>query len=119
MTVLLLLAYGAVLDVNDYKDMTLLHHAARSGHTETVGLLFDRIPISRRAQLLEAKDTNGRTALHRAAYHDYLDTVKFLLACGAVLDAKDKLGETPLSLAQRRGFSTVATFLLSLGTRGI
>lgn len=118
-TVLLLLTYGAVLDVNDYTKMTLLHHAARSGHTEIVGLLFDRIPISRRAWLLEAKDNRERTALHLAAYHDYLDTVKFLLACGAALEAKDKLGETPLSLSQKRGFSTVATFLLSLGTRGI
>lgn len=110
-TVLSLLAYGAVLDVNDSNGKTLLHYAARSGHTEIVGLLFDRIPISRRARLLEANDTNGRTALHLAAYHDYLDTVKFLLSCGASLETTDKLGKTPLSSAQQRGFSTVATFL--------
>lgn len=117
-TVLLLLTYGAVLDVNDSTDQTLLHHAARSGHTEIVGLLFDRMPISRRAWLLEAKDKRGRTALHLAAYYDYLDTVKFLLGCGAALEEKDELGETPLTLSQMRGFSTVATVLQSLGSRG-
>lgn len=118
-TVLLMMSYGAVLEVNDYNDRTLLHHAARNGHTEMVGLLFDRIPTYHRQHLLEAKDSNGQTALHHAAYHDYLDTVKFLLACGAVLEVTDKLKETPLSLAQKHSYSNVAIFLQALGTRGI
>lgn len=82
-------------------------------------MLCDRIPISHRQQLLEAEDSNGQTALHHAAYHDYLDTVKFLLACGAVLEATDKLKETPLSLAQKHSYSNVAIFLQALGSRGI
>lgn len=48
---------------------------------------------------INARDSNGRTALHGAASWGWDDAVKFLVAKGADLQAKDKSGLTPLDLA--------------------
>ncbi len=45
---------------------------------------------------VNAKDKNGETPLHRAAYLGTRDIVKLLLAKGADVNSKDKYGNTPL-----------------------
>ncbi|MDR1045260.1 MAG: ankyrin repeat domain-containing protein [Candidatus Adiutrix sp.] len=50
---------------------------------------------------VNAKDSLGETALHRAAEFGSLDLVKTLLAAGADVNAVDNLGHTPLARASR------------------
>jgi ankyrin repeat protein len=61
--------------------------------SEAIALLLDR-------QLdVNARATDGRTALHGAALQGYDDVIKFLVSKGADLDAKDCRGFTPLDMA--------------------
>lgn len=48
---------------------------------------------------VNAKDENGRTALHGAVYLGDLDMIEFLAKNGADLEAKDKYGQTPMTIA--------------------
>ena len=49
---------------------------------------------------LNAKDTDGKTALHLAAYWNKYELARFLLANGADNAAKDSTGKTPRSDAK-------------------
>lgn len=64
-----------------------------SGKSDAVHFLLNRNPAS-----LEAKDQEGRTALHLASGHRLGSdaTLTALLAAGANMEAKTCLGETPL-----------------------
>ncbi|MCL5999849.1 MAG: sigma-70 family RNA polymerase sigma factor [Chloroflexi bacterium] len=48
---------------------------------------------------VNAKDGDGRTLLHWAAYQGHADVTELLLQHGAVLDIQDKSGKTPLAIA--------------------
>ena len=50
--------------------------------------------------------TKGETPLHRAAAFGEVETIRMLIAAGAVIDAKDGNGETPLSWASWYGRPT-------------
>ena len=63
---------------------------------EAVQLLLDR------KLDINARGTDGRTALHGAALQGYDDVIKFLVSKGADLDAKDCKGFTPLDMAMGR-----------------
>ena len=67
--------------------------AAMSGSADAVRFLLERNPSS-----LEAKDQEGRTALHLAAGHRLGSdgTLTALLAAGADMESKTALGETSL-----------------------
>ena len=67
---------------------------------------------------LNARDKDGRTALHLAALHNHPYrkpmATNTLLAAGADFNIRDQDGRTPLHLAamQRNGFAYLATALL-------
>jgi ankyrin repeat protein len=70
---------------------TTLHAAAASAEPKTLTLLLDQ------GLKLGAKDRNGRTPLHFAAFYGNHEAVIFLLKKGAMVDAKDdRLANTPL-----------------------
>jgi ankyrin repeat protein len=48
---------------------------------------------------INAKDQNGRTALHGAVYLGDLEMIEFLVKNGADLEAKDKYGQTAITIA--------------------
>ncbi len=48
---------------------------------------------------IHAKDDNGETALHGAAYRGFTPVAQLLVDRGAVLDVPNRLGWTPLSVA--------------------
>ena len=62
-----------------------------------------------------AKDSLGRTPLHKAAENDYLKTARLLIAAGAEIDAKDNKGWTPLLTAAFFEKSKVAKLLIEKG----
>ena len=65
---------------------------------------------------LEAKNDDGWTALHGAAYGEHLEVVEFLVGAGAAVNAKDRRGRTPRRLAYCG--RAVARYLASVGGEG-
>ena len=64
---------------------------------------------------MNAKDENGKTALHRAAQGGNVDIVKVLIVKGADVNAKDNDGETALHWAAQEGHFEVAKVLIEKG----
>jgi hypothetical protein len=67
--------------------------ACASGHTEIADYLL------RAGARIDAKDGEGMTGLHHAAWHCHLPTVRLLLARGAPTEAKNDYGGTVLDFA--------------------
>ena len=76
----------------DENGMTALHHAARSGCTDSVGVLSDS-----KADV-NASDKYRQTALMYAAVNGHTETVQALLNAGADMNKQDKYGNTALDL---------------------
>lgn len=112
----------------DRQGFTALHHAAVSGHVDTVELLLEKGAmlewVGSRGEsalylaaskghadvvkvLLEAGADPNRasatktTPLHKAAMAGDLETVKLLIGAGADISAEDRSGRTALDLAER------------------
>ena len=66
---------------------------------------------------VNAKDEDGRTALHLAAFNGHADIVEALLRHGADVNAKDKDGYTALHWAATLGHAEVAGRMSTLRTR--
>lgn len=68
--------------------------------------------------LLQARDTDGSTALHCAAWKGHLQVVQFLLQAGADVNAQnnnDHWGTTPLHAAAHANQTAIAQLLLDVG----
>ncbi|MDR2977965.1 MAG: ankyrin repeat domain-containing protein [Rickettsiales bacterium] len=61
---------------------------------------------------INAKDSQGRTALHYAAYFNDTDMVELLLRAGADIDAQDNLGRTALHYAAYFNHTDMVELLL-------
>ena len=70
---------------------------------------------------IDAKDDDGETPLHRAAWDNSLDVASSLIKLGADNEAKDEFGETPLHGAAEYNSLDVARLLIEHGanTEGI
>lgn len=89
----------------------LLLKAAGAGDLEKVTAMLDEDPA-----LVRARDADGSTALHYAAWHGHREVVELLLARGADLDAKNTRYENPpITMAWENGKSAMVDFLLSKG----
>ena len=64
---------------------------------------------------VNASQPDGTTALHWAAYWDWVDTVRLLIDAGAVVNAANDYGVTPLALACDNGSGAMVTRLLEAG----
>ena len=87
--------------------------AAKKGDIETLKALLDSDQA-----LLNARDKDGSTALHCAAWKDNRELVAFLLAAGADVNAhnaNDHWGTTPLHAAAHANNTAVAQRLLDAG----
>lgn len=86
-----------------------LADAAESQNSATISALLEN-----NANVNEPQ-ADGMTALHWAAYHDDLDTVRRFIAAGADPKAANRYGVTPLSLACTNGNSAIVEALLAAG----
>ena len=94
----LLMAKGADINVENNNEETILHLAARAQkpNIELVKYLLENKEIK---QKLEAKEKNGWTAIHVAAFSGNLDILKELIKQGADINAENNDKQTILHLA--------------------
>jgi len=86
--------------------------AAQSGDNKNLQLLLDK-GIS--VDITGKKDFEGQTALMSAANSNHLDTIKFLISCGANINATRNTGITALMLASKTGSEKVVEYLIQNG----
>jgi ankyrin repeat protein len=104
----LLIERGALVDLPQVSGATPLMVAVGLGassidtrgkfRTELDALAAAEVLLDARADV-NARDANGRTALHAAAQQGFSDVVKLLVERGADLDAVDKDGMKPVDAA--------------------
>ena len=92
----LLLDRGANPRVLDIYNRTIVHSAGVNGQDEVLRVLFEKP----RGVDINAQGTNGRTALHDAAYFDYQSTIQILFDNGARTDIHDNANRSPLGVAK-------------------
>ncbi|XP_053574966.1 diacylglycerol kinase iota isoform X2 [Bombina bombina] len=99
---------GANLRIQGPETGSLLHVAAREGHSEIVQYILQQGP----SDLLEmAERTTGETALHKAAFHRHRRVCQILVDGGACVLVKDAKGKTPYDKAQEAGETELASYL--------
>ncbi|KAL8861141.1 MAG: hypothetical protein Q9178_002357 [Gyalolechia marmorata] len=92
----LLLSRGANAKVLDAHNRTIIHSAAINGQDETLRfLLQEATDIG-----INAQGTDGRPALHDAAYFNYCETIGILFQNGARTDIHDGDDKSPLGVAK-------------------
>lgn len=86
--------------------------AAQSGDNKNIQLLLDKgIPVDIRGK----NNFEGQTALMSAANSNHLDTIKFLISCGANINATRNSGLTALMVASQTGSEKVVEYLIKNG----
>ncbi len=93
-----------------YESQMVIHMAAHKGADRIIAWMIDEHICS-----VDARTTNGLTALHYAALAGRDTSVKVLLARCAFVDAAASSGETPLHAAIRNGSPAVFDLLLQAG----
>ena len=101
----LLVEHGAIDGLIE-SDVLNLFRAAYSYDSDSVKEI-----LSRRPELVDHTDRNGRTALHEACTHGDTKTVRALLKCGANATTKDKNGQTPAGRAAAHNQKAVSKIL--------
>ncbi|KAG8179340.1 hypothetical protein JTE90_007613 [Oedothorax gibbosus] len=82
---------GAGVNESDEINWTLLHYAVWRGDLETIRFL------KRYDMDINAKDARvGKTPIHIAAEHGYIDVINYLIENGANVESYDERGRTPL-----------------------
>jgi ankyrin repeat protein len=89
-------------------DAPLASAVEQQNAAQILRLLHERLPVN-------SVQVDGMTALHWAAYHDYLGTAKLLISAGADVKAANRYGVTPLSLACTNGNAALVELLLDAG----
>lgn len=98
------------LKVSDIEPAELILKAARKGRLDLVEYVLDLD-----GSFVGARDEDGYTPLHRAAYEGHENIVKTLLLRGADVLSQTEDGWQPLHCACRWGQTAVASLLLQNG----
>jgi hypothetical protein len=102
----LLLARGAVLEVEDDSGRSPLFYATRAGRICVIEWLVDDLDMN-----VNARDSDGRTPLFYACEEGRTAIAKLLIARGAEPGIADSVGETPARLAEDNGYDELAAML--------
>lgn len=97
----------------DPKQQSLMIKAAKAGDADAVRALLEADPA-----LIDARDKDGSTPLHCAAWKGHVEAATLLLDAGADIDAKsqnDHYGDTPLHAAAHGNQRAVVALLLERG----
>jgi cytohesin len=114
--VAILLDKGAQAGIGDDDHQTPLMWAASRGHMGVVQLIVQHTE----GQGLDARDADGRTALHGAVRGGHEAVVTFLLSQGAQATNANRSGMTPFMLAAVGGHMGMLQLLLELqGVQGL
>lgn len=99
--VIKLLQWGANVKFEDKNKRTALHWAARNGHDQCVKIIIEHINSHREKlfEVLEKKDSEGRTPLMLAAWGKNYLAVMYLIKAGANVNATDNDNSTALIMA--------------------
>lgn len=84
--------------------------AAEEGQTEIVEKILKQYP-----ELVNKKDRDGYTALHKTCYNNHYETAKVLISYGADLDARTNMQWTPLHSACKWNNPKMVALLLQNG----
>ena len=117
--------HKVAINVATTQGWTPLHDAARNGHEAVVKFLVEQradtgsrfyysslAGQASRAQIINAADNDGHTALYWSAHNGHLNVAKLLVEQGADINAKDQRGHSALQIAARNGHMEVVKFLL-------
>ena len=111
----LLLDNGSDVRAESDNKKTALHTAVEHGHISIVELLLQHLDDEVQAAA-EARDADGRTALHYAAAFGRETILRLLIVENRTcLDTRDKFGWTALHLAAKRNHGLVVATLLRYG----
>ncbi len=86
--------------------------AASQGDLEKV-----KSSISKKPQIINSYDRNGKTVLHTAVINGHLDMVDFLITSGTDVNMKDKDGNSPLKLAKNNNRKDIVELLTKKGAK--
>ena len=92
-----------------YKGWPLLNIASLLGETAIIKQLLDQ------GTDIQATDSNGNSAMHRAASKGHRETVKLLIKRGGNIDAVNHRNESPLYLAAASGQLKTVNLLVKRG----
>jgi len=112
----ILLNRGARVNARHHDGRTALLLAVNQGHTEVLKLLLER-----GAEVVAVPEGStifpGYTALMVTAFHDRLDSAKFLIDKGWNVNARNAAGDTALLIAAAQGHTDMVKLLLERGAR--
>ena len=93
------------------KDWSLIHIAARNGHSELLGFLLKRKETIRERRV-EAKSSEGATPLFEASRRGQIKALNLLLEANADINVTNNEGFTALHVAALEGHSGLVNTLL-------
>ena len=100
-------AEGGLTENHESRRLTPLHYAIRKGTLDGIQLLLNK------GANVKARDVNGRTSLHFAAFEENVNVIKLLLKCDSIdVDARDLFRTTPLHFAATAGNQALLQRLL-------
>jgi hypothetical protein len=105
----LLVAHGALKDLDREEGLTYLYLAASSGNVSLINKLIKKgMPAA-------SRNKYGDTPLHKAAVKGHIAAAKALLKNGADIDVKNLKGEAPVHIAELSGQDKMVVFLTEMG----
>lgn len=112
-TLRLLLNQQADILICAEENESILHAAAAHGHLH---ILKQLLPLPQTQQLINAKDGDGKTALHRAVFgNSDFKIVELLIQNGFDPNAENNYQYTPLHFAAKQGHRESAKILITKG----